>query len=140
MATLAPRKDIFFTLHASSTAITQPRAVASLRPSDPPIEIGFPVTTPKDECPLVMEYVSIIQAIVCESVYTSGAGISCSGPMIGRISAANRRVMRSSSDLLIRLGSQITPPFAPPKGIFTVAVFQVIHIASAFTSSSVTAG
>src|SRR6202041_2123696 len=104
----------FFSLQASSTTITQPRAVASFRPSDPPIEIGLPVTTPSDEYPLVMEYVSMIQAIVCESVYTSGAGISCSGPMIGRISEANRRVIRSSSDLLIRFGSQITPPLPPP--------------------------
>ena len=48
--------------------------------------------------------------------------------------------MRSSSDLLIRFGSQITPPLPPPYGIFTAAVFHAIHIASAFTSSSVTPG
>jgi hypothetical protein len=35
-------------------------------------------------------------------------------------------------------GSQITPPFAPPNGMFTTAHFQVIHAASAFTSSRVT--
>ena len=48
--------------------------------------------------------------------------------------------MRSSSGLLMRFGSQITPPLPPPNGMFTVAVFHVIHIASAFTSSSVTFG
>ena len=35
-------------------------------------------------------------------------------------------------------GSQITPPFAPPNGMFTTAHFHVIHAASALTSSSVT--
>ena len=48
--------------------------------------------------------------------------------------------MRSSSGLLMRFGSQITPPLPPPNGMFTVAVFQVIHIASAFTSSERDAG
>ena len=54
-ATLAPRKGIFFSLHASSTTNTKPRAVASARPSEPPIEIGFPVTTPGIVWPFIME-------------------------------------------------------------------------------------
>src|SRR5258708_7520482 len=33
--------------------------------------------------------------------------------------------MRSSSLLDMRFGSQITPPFAPPNGTLTVAVFNV---------------
>ena len=37
-------------------------------------------------------------------------------------------------------GSQTTPPFAPPNGTLTTAHFQVIHAASAVTSSSVTPG
>src|SRR5205823_8137433 len=37
-------------------------------------------------------------------------------------------------------GSQITPPLAPPNGIFTTAHFQVIQVASARTSSSETSG
>ena len=82
----------------------------------------------------------MIHAIVCESVYTSGAGISWSGPISGRISLANRRVIRSNSLLDMRFGSQMMPPFAPPNGTFTTAVFHVIHAASAFTSSSVTLG
>src|SRR5262245_17802368 len=131
MATVAPRSDIFFSLQASSTTHSNPRAVASLRPGEPPTDMGFPVTTPCAECPTVMEYVSMIQAIVCASVYTSGAGISIDGPMIGRISLAYLRVIRSSSLFDIRLGSQITPPFAPPNGTFTIAVFQVIQAASA---------
>ena len=35
-------------------------------------------------------------------------------------------------------GSHTTPPFAPPKGMLTSAHFQVIHAASALTSSRVT--
>ena len=34
----------------------------------------------------------------------------------------------------------MTPPLAPPKGIFTTAHFQVISLARARTSSSVTSG
>ena len=52
--------------------------------------------------------------------------------------AVYRRVSRSSSPTLILSGSQTTPPFAPPNGMFTTAHFHVIHAASAFTSSSVT--
>jgi len=48
--------------------------------------------------------------------------------------------MRSNSPCDNLPGSQITPPFAPPKGILTTAHFQVIQLASARTSSSVTVG
>ena len=48
--------------------------------------------------------------------------------------------MRSSSPRDICFGSQMTPPFAPPNGRPISEHFQVIHIASAFTSSSVTSG
>ena len=51
-----------------------------------------------------------------------------------------RRVMRSSSPIDIFLGSQITPPLAPPKGMFTTAHFQVIQLARARTSSRLTSG
>ena len=34
----------------------------------------------------------------------------------------------------------MTPPLPPPKGTLTTAHFQVIHAASARTSSSVTSG
>jgi hypothetical protein len=66
--------------------------------------------------------------------------MSCSGPMMMLISEVKRRVMRSSSPCDICLGLQMTPPLAPPKGMFTVAHFQVIQEASAFTSSSETSG
>jgi hypothetical protein len=42
--------------------------------------------------------------------------------------------------MLMRLGSQITPPFPPPKGMSTTAHFQLIHIESAITSSRLTFG
>ena len=48
---------------------------------------GLPVTTPGTVRPWVIEYVSIIQAIVVSSVPRSGAGMSRSGPMTSMISA-----------------------------------------------------
>src|SRR5690348_6871878 len=48
--------------------------------------------------------------------------------------------MRSNSPRESFAGSQMTPPFAPPNGIFTTAHFQVISLASARISSSVTLG
>ena len=82
----------------------------------------------------------MIQAIVWALVPTSGAGMSESGPMMPSSSVANRRVSASSSFELIVEGSQVTPPFAPPNGTSTKAHFQVIHIASARTSSRSVAG
>ena len=77
----------------------------------------------------------MIQAMVWAFVPTSGAGMSESGPIIPSSSVAKRRVSASCSRGLISRGLQVTPPFAPPKGTFTSAHFQVIHIASARTSS-----
>ena len=82
----------------------------------------------------------MIQAIVWALVLTSGAGMSRSGPMRRLISVVKRRVRRSSSRMLSCFGSTMTPPLAPPYGMFTQAHFQVIHIASARTSSRVTSG
>ena len=59
-----------------------------MRPSDPPSGIGLPVTTAGDVYPTCIEYVSMIQAIVWELVFTSGAGMSFSGPMMMLISVA----------------------------------------------------
>ncbi len=92
----------------------RPREVASSRPFEPPIASGLPVTTPGTAKPLFIDMVSMIHAIVWLSVYTSGAGMSFSGPMMTEISEAYRRVMRSSSSFDISLGLQITPPLAPP--------------------------
>ena len=64
-----------------------PRPVASVRPRDPPSSTGLPVTTSGECLPVIIVTVSTIQAMVCSSVFTSGAGMSCSGPMIGRIAA-----------------------------------------------------
>ncbi len=80
----------------------------------------------------------MIQAMVWALVFTSGAGMSRSGPMSGLISVAKRRVRPSSSRFESCLGSTMTPPLPPPYGMFTTEHFQVIHIASARTSSRVT--
>jgi hypothetical protein len=110
-------------------------ARASARPTEPPIAVGLPVTTPGTEKPRCIDTVSMIQAIVWALVPTSGAGMSESGPMMPSSSVAKRRVSASSSVELIEPGSHVTPPFAPPNGTSTSAHFQVIHIASARTSS-----
>ena len=117
-----------------------PRPVASTRPLLPPIVTGLPVTTAGTEWPCIMLYVSMIHAMICASVPMSGAGTSSSGPISMPISAANRRVIRSSSRRLSARGSTITPPFAPPYGSPATAHFHVIHIESARTSSSETFG
>ncbi len=78
------------------------------------------------------------QAMIWGVVLTSGAGMSRSGPMRIEISVKYRRLRPSSSFLESFLGSTVTPPLPPPYGIPTTAHFQVIHIASARTSSSVT--
>src|SRR3989442_14469401 len=77
----------------------------------------------------------MIQAIVWLSVYTSGAGMSFSGPMMIGISDAYRRGMRSSSSFDISFGLQITPPFAPPHGISLTAHFPLVQQERARTSS-----
>src|ERR1700737_3794104 len=82
----------------------------------------------------------MIQAITCELVLTSGAGISLWGPIMIEISVAERGGGPPRSPGLMLLGAQMTPPFAPPKGMPTTAHFQVIHIDRAFTSSNVTSG
>src|SRR2546425_12643344 len=96
---------------------------------------GLPVTTPGWATPLFIEIVSMIHAIVWLSVYTSGAGMSFSGPMMIEISDAYRRVMRSSSSFDISFGFQMTPPFAPPYGMPTTPHLHVIHHGGAPTSS-----
>src|SRR3989441_8995523 len=122
-------------LRVSGVAYIIPRDVVSSRPSAPPITRGLPVTTPGCANPLFIEIVSMIHAIVWLSVYTSGAGMSFSGPMMIEISEAYRRVMRSSSSFDISFGLQITPPFAPPYGMPMTAHFQVIQHDRARTSS-----
>ena len=49
---------------------------------------GLPVTTPGTENPSRVEYVSMIHAMISPLVPMSGAGMSRSGPMSGRISEA----------------------------------------------------
>ena len=73
--------------HARSITITTPAPVASWRNTEPPIEIGLPVTISGTAWPICIEYVSIIHAIVCSFVAMSGAGMSSFGPMTGDSSA-----------------------------------------------------
>jgi hypothetical protein len=84
--------------------------------------------------------VSKIQAIVSALVFTSGAGMSVCGPIASPSSAMNRRVIFRRSSLVRFLGLQMIPPFAPPNGTSNTAHFQVIHEASARTSSADTSG
>ena len=58
----------------------------------------------------------MIQAMIWALVPTSGAGMSCSGPMMMLISVAKRRVSRSSSLSRASSDRQTTPPLAPPYG------------------------
>ena len=80
-ATRMPASERSCFATASRMQYSAPRAVASSRPSDPPIVSGLPVTTPRTEWPLFIEYVSKIHAITEPSVPTSGAGMSFSGPI-----------------------------------------------------------
>jgi hypothetical protein len=57
-----------------------PRAVALRRPRVPPIESGLPMTDAATVWPRCIDRVSIIHAMVCEPVFTSGAGMSLPGP------------------------------------------------------------
>ena len=66
----------------------------------------------------------MIQAMVWAFVFTSGAGMSRSGPMSGLSSVVKRRVRPSTSRIDSFFGSTITPPFAPPYGMLTTAHFQ----------------
>ncbi len=60
--------------------------------------------------------------------------------MLSLSSTMKRRVMCCRSSSLSFLGSQTTPPLAPPKGTSTTAHFHVIQDARARTSSGFTSG
>ena len=68
-----------------------PRAVALRRPRVPPTASGLPITEAETVWPRCIDSVSMIHAIVCEPVLTSGEGMSLSGPMsdadLGRVAA-----------------------------------------------------
>lgn len=79
-----------------------------------------------------------LERITWELVPMSGAGISVWIPMRSWIFWVKTRVRRSSSLLLRSRGEHPMPPFAPPYGRFTTAVFHVISWARALTSSGST--
>ena len=120
-----------------------PLAVAVSRPREPPFSRDFPVTTPRASCVEMFfsfEYWSTMISMIFALVYTSGAGMSCVGPMTGAIFFMKALVMFSISWFDNFFGSHIIPPFPPPSGRLTVAVFIVIHIARAETSFRLTCG
>ena len=94
------------------STITTPAPVASCRKTEPPIEIGLPVTISGTAWPTCIEYVSIIQAIVCSFVAMSGAGMSSCGPIIGSelggeaarqpLELAQRQLARVAADAALR--------------------------------------
>jgi hypothetical protein len=100
----------------------------------------LPVTISGTAWPICIEYVSIIQAIVCSFVAMSGAGMSDSGLITSISSVVKRRVRRSTSARESSRGWQRMPPLAPPYGSRRSAHFHVIHIASAAHSPSETSG
>ena len=124
---------------ASCRQMTTPRPVAASRPSEPPSEIGLPVTI-AGVWPCSLPYSSIIQAITWAFVFTSGAGMSRVGPSTFSILSMKDRVIFCTSSRLSSVGSQFTPPLAPPKGMPTIAVFHDISAARARTSSRSTSG
>jgi hypothetical protein len=90
--------------------------------------------------PWSLPYSSIIQAITWALVLTSGAGMSRVGPRIFWILSMNERVIAWSSERSSFSAGTLTPPLAPPKGMFATAVFQVISEARARISSTSTSG
>ena len=81
--------------------------------------------------PWSFPYSSIIQAITWAFVLTSGAGMSRVGPRTFWTLSMNDLVIAWSSERSSSFAGQLTPPLAPPNGIPTTAVFQVISEASA---------
>jgi len=64
MATVARERSIPSSLAASRMVNMPPRAVASSRPQEPPMQRGFPVMQPNSFFPVIFEYSSIIQAMI----------------------------------------------------------------------------
>jgi hypothetical protein len=85
MATRAPAIGRPRRWNAERAATTRPLEVAPEWARVPPSDIGLPVTDAGRWPWLVMVSVSISQAMTRPSVFTSGAGMSRSGPMSGAI-------------------------------------------------------
>jgi hypothetical protein len=78
---------------------------------------------------LYLLYSSNTHDMMRESVFMSGAGMSSDGPMISLMACTSLRVSFSNSRSDRRLGSTVTPPLAPPKGMSMTAVFHVMRLA-----------
>ncbi len=140
MATVNSSLSLSKRLRISRSANKPPRPVAASLPSEPPAPILLPVKAALDVSPVSFSNSSTIQSIMVALVLTSGAGTSLSGPMCGARCAAYLRDSSSSSSLVSSLGFTDTPPLPPPNGRPTAAVFSVISVASARTSSRPTSG
>ncbi len=101
---------------------------------------GLPVMKPGSFAPWIASNSSSIQSMCCGLVMTSGAGTSLSGPTFFASWRTQPRQISSCSRMLRLCGSQMTPPLPPPSGMSTTAHFQVIHMASARTVSTVSCG
>src|SRR5699024_3769862 len=127
-------------LHASCIQMVTPLAVADSLPFDPPNTIGFPVINPGLLYSSIRLYSSIIQAIICEFVKTSGAGISFVGPTIWLIARTYLRLNPSNSLIDISRESQMILHFPAPYGKSTITCVRLMQIDKARTSLSVTFG
>ncbi len=85
-------------------------------------------------------YWSKIHAITWALVFMSGAGMSClvADDVVDAVDELAREALELA--LLSSRGLHAMPPLAPPNGTSTTAVFQVISVASAVTSSASTSG
>src|SRR5699024_4260677 len=99
---------------ASLMQMVTPLVVADSRPCDPPKTNDFPVIKPGLLYSSIRLYSSIIHAIICEFVTTSGAGISFVGPTIWLMARTYPLLNPSSSRNDISRGSQTIPPLPPP--------------------------
>ena len=127
-------------LSASRMVKTTPYPVASVRPRDPPRPTGLPVMNPGKRPPWIFSNSSSIHSMCWALVITSGAGTSRIGPTSLGDRRTHPRQICSCSRVLRLWGSQMTPPFAPPRGMSTTAHFQVIHMDRARTVSTVSCG
>jgi Na+/H+-translocating membrane pyrophosphatase len=102
---------------------------------EPQILSGFQVKLQGEFTQASLEYSSIIQAIICGLVLTSGAGTSVSGHKYLNNSLTYHLESLSNSHDDNSFGFTIIQPFHHQSGISATAVLKVIHIDNAFTSS-----
>src|SRR5699024_9006751 len=118
--------------------MTAPNAVACSRPNEPPKLSGLPVIKFGAFTLFITLYSSIFQDIVCASVYTSVVVMSFVRQTLIQIALNYTTDKRSTSVLLISLGSHWMASLPPPYDKLKMPHFNVIHIDKALTSFSST--